>query len=262
LDGTIAGNDLFVQARARDVNMDRVVELKMVAPGTNGHGDLLAQLIGEAKKIGRLEHPNIQPMYELSIDETGRAFYAAKLLNGTTLAKILDDLHAKKAGAVVNFDLRRLLAIFDHVCDALAFAHDTGVAHGHLTAEAIHVGTFGDVIVTGWEGARSIDCEHIGTYEEDVRPDVLGLGNLLYHLLTLTRALPGEPTLRRPDASWLVPKGLWKLTRRLVANRRAASFPSIKQIQMEVEHFRYELGPRAGRATAFEKLKGCLQKWQ
>ena len=45
-----------------------------------------------------------------------------------------------------------------------------------------------EVIVTGWESARSIRQEQMEHYEEDLRPDILGLGMLLYHLLTLTAA--------------------------------------------------------------------------
>jgi hypothetical protein len=260
--GEIASDASFVQHRAKDLNIDRVVEMKMIAADPDAREEIITQLVAEAQMIGRLEHPNIQPMYELSIDETGRAFYTAKLLTGFSLAKILDDLRARKSGTIVNFDLRRLLGIFDRVCDALAFAHEEGIAHGRLSAEMVNVGSFGEVIVTGWEQARVIHQEHVESYEEDLHPDISGLGDLLFHILTLTPPEPGEFKLGQPDKGWTVPKGLWRLTRRLRTRRGAAAYPRVKQIQMEVEDFRQELGPRGGRASAFEKVQHFLQKWQ
>jgi len=260
--GEIGADASFVQVRAKDVNMDRVVGMKIVAADSGGREEGLAQLVTEAQIIGRLEHPNIQPMYELSVDETGRAFYTAKLLTGSSLAKILDDLRAKKSRAIVNFDLRRLLVIFDGVCHAMAFAHEVGIAHGQLSADMVNVGSFGEVIVTGWERARIIQQEQIESYEEDLRPDIAGLGDLLFHILTLTPPVHGEPNLGRPDQGWMVPKGLWRLTRRVRTTRGAGAYPRVKQIQTEVEDFRHELGPRGGRASAFEKVQHYLHHWQ
>jgi hypothetical protein len=251
----IAADPSFVQVRAKDMNLDRLVEMKIVAPATDAREEVLKQLVAEAQMIGHLEHPNIQPMYELSIDETGRAFYTAKLLSGSTLAKILEDLQARKSSAVVGYDLRRLLTIFDGVCDALAFAHEQGVAHSQLTAETVNVGAFGEIIVTGWERARVIKQDQVQSRDKDLQPDLAGVGDLLYYILTLTPPVPGDPKAGKPDKSWLVPKGLWQLASNLRAKRDSLSLPRVKQIQSEVREFRYELGPRGGRANAFEKVQ-------
>ena len=212
--------------------------------------------------IGRLEHPNIQPMYDLGVDETGRAFYTTKFMNGSSLAKILEDLRARKAGALVHFDLRRLLAIVDRVCDAIAFAHDEGFAHGHLTADAVQVGDHGQVLVTGWEKAKRIRRENVAAFETDIRVDIASLGDLLYHILTLMAPVPGEKNAARPDKHWKVPKGLWKLTLRIRSDRAAAAYPRVKQMQMEILDFRDELGPSGGRASAFDTVNQYLHKWQ
>jgi hypothetical protein len=125
------------------------------------------------------------------------------------------------------------------------------------------VGEYGEVLVTGWEQARIIRQENVGTMEADIRADIAGLGDLLYHILTLIPAIPGDKKpVGTPDKSWKFPKELWNLTKKIRANRGATIYPRVKQLQMEVEDFRDELGPRGGRATAFDMLKQQVQKWQ
>ena len=249
--------------RARDVNIERTVAMKLVGEKPETRDQAIAELIAEARMIGQLEHPNIQSIHELSVDENGRAFYTAKLMRGTSLAKILDDLAAKKNIAIVRYNLKRLLAIFDLICDALAFAHSESIAHGQLSAHTIHVGDFGEVLVTGWERAKKIRQENVGTYEADIRSDIAGLADLLLHILTLIPPIPGEKKQKVKLAStWKVPKGLWKLTLRILRDRGASAYPRVTQLQTEVEDFRDDLGPRDGRASAFDLVKKSLQRWQ
>ena len=183
-------------------------------------------------------------------------------MKGSSLAKILDDLRAKKSSVITHFDLKRLLTIFHGVCDALAFAHAEHIAHGQLNAEHIHVGDFGEVLVTGWEKAKKIRQENIGTYEADVRSDIAGLGDLLHHILTLNAPVTGDKTNMQPHTGWKVPKGLWLMAQKIRGNRGATAYPRVTKMQTEVEDFRDELGPRGGRATAFDAIKQSVQQWR
>ena len=249
--------------RVRDVNIDRVVAMKVAGDNPDSRAAAIDQLIAEAQMIGRLEHPNIQSIHELSVDPKGRAFYTAKLMKGSSLTKILEDLKAKKNSAIVRFDLKRLLTVFHSVCDAVAFAHSEGIAHGHLSAQSVHVGEFGEVLVTGWEQAKTIRHENLGTYEADVRVDLAGLGELLFHILTLTPPVAGETKPQvKPAPGWKVPKGLWALMLRVLRDRAASAYPRVAQMQTEVEDFRDELGPRGGRASAFDLVKQTVEKWR
>ena len=183
-------------------------------------------------------------------------------MKGSSLAKILDDLHAKKSSALVAFDLKKLLTTFHGVCDALAFAHSEGIVHGHLTAERIHVGDFGEVLITGWEKAQKIREGNVTAYEADIRKDIAALGDLLHHILTLAPASADDKKTAVPHSSWKMPKGLWTLTQQIRSNRGATAYPRVTKLQTEVEDFRDELGARGGRATAFDVLKQSVQKWQ
>jgi hypothetical protein len=248
---------------ATDRNVDRVVLMKIVTDESEGREATVAELIAEAKIIGRLDHPNIQPLYELSVDENGRAYYSARAIEGTRLSSILDDLNAKRSNAVMHYDLKRLLTIFHAVCDAVAYAHTRGVGHGRLSADCVSVGDFGEVLVTGWEAGKYIHEQSVNAYEDDVRADLLKLADLLHHLLTLVPPTPGDKKLPgAPHPTWSVPKGLWNMTRAIRTHRGSLTFTNVKQLQEEVEEFRLELGPRGGRAGALEAIRHRVQNWQ
>ena len=263
LGSEISRDKSIVLYRAKDMNISREVTMKLVGDDAASRDAAIAQLIAEAQMIGRLEHPNIQPLHELSVDDSGRAFYTAKPMKGSTLAKILDDLRAKKSSALVAFDLKKILSTFHGVCDAVAFAHSEGIVHGRLSAEHIQMGDYGEVLVTGWEMGRKIREGNVNHYEADVRVDIAALGDLLYHILTLTPpAADKKEVASAPHANWKMPKGLWTLTQQIRSNRGATAYPRVAKLQTEVEDFRDELGPRGGRASAFDVLKQSVQKWQ
>ena len=141
--------DGFMHARDRAIG--RHVLMK-IAPDAGAESQAMARcIIEEARIIGRLQHPNILSLYDVGLDEKGRAFYTIKAAEGITLAAILKQLRAGQIGAIVHYNLRRLLSMLLKVCDAVAFAHSKGVAHHALSPECILIGEYGEVFVTGWE---------------------------------------------------------------------------------------------------------------
>jgi hypothetical protein len=261
IESEIARNGSFVDYRAWDLNLQREVALRIVRPDANARHEIVSGWVAQMRRIGGLEHPNVQPIYDAGVDEAGRAYCTAKLVHGRTLRKILHDLAAKKPSVISAFDLRRLLGVFIEACAAVAYAHESGVAHGNLGTEAIHLGAFGEVTVTGWEEARGIEEAPVGRLDDTILPDIHGLGQVLYHVLTLTEFAAEAGPLNKPAAHWLAPKGLWKLTHKLL-KERVAGYRRVQQIQREAEQYRYELGARSGRSGVLERLKGQLEKWQ
>ena len=95
----------------------------------------------EAEIIARLEHPAIVPVHDSGGLPDGRMFYAMKLVRGRTL-----DAFAR------DHNLPELVRTFLRVCEAVAFAHASGVIHGDLKPQNIMIGEFGSVLVMDWGG--------------------------------------------------------------------------------------------------------------
>jgi len=93
-------------------------------------------IIDEARIIGRLQHPNIPPVYEVGLDDKGRPFTRCAS-KGHEPSPDLDEMKAGKTRTIINFTVRRTLSIFQKVCDAIAFAHSKEVLHRNLKPETL-----------------------------------------------------------------------------------------------------------------------------
>jgi serine/threonine protein kinase len=67
----------------------RPVALKVLPPGLAGDADARERFRREAEVCGRLDHPNIVPIYANGVTEDGRAYYAMRLVNGLSLAQLI-----------------------------------------------------------------------------------------------------------------------------------------------------------------------------
>lgn len=115
------------------------------------------RFIIEAQITAQLEHPNIVPVHDLSLDENDRLFYSMKKVQGVTLLQVLSKLKRGDPEYIDKFPLDRLLNIFQDVCDAIAFAHSKGVVHRDLKPENIMVGDYGEVLVLDWGIAKVLE---------------------------------------------------------------------------------------------------------
>jgi serine/threonine-protein kinase len=207
---------------AHDTSLDRDVAIKVMLPESQASAAKVLRFVREAQITSQLQHPNVPPIYELSVDESSQLFYTTRFVEGETLASILDRLLAGDPAAIGRWTLPRLLAVFQKVCDAAAFAHSHGVVHCALQAECVMVGSFGEVFVTGWGLAKvllpsadenggalrpvrapeshAVPALSVATTPEqatgcfdavDVRADVYALGALLYRILCLHNVVSG-----------------------------------------------------------------------
>lgn len=139
---------------AREAAIERTVAMKVMLPVHSQH-DLL-RFVEEAKITGQLEHPNIVPVHELSVDEKNQVYYTMKFVKGVTLKKALENLRKGDQDAIEKYQLPALLTIFQKVCDAAAFAHSKGVIHRDLKPENIMLGDYGEVLVMDWGLAKAL----------------------------------------------------------------------------------------------------------
>ena len=128
--GVVAQGGMGAILDAREATTGRTVAMKVMLDGSSP--DDLSRFIGEARATAQLEHPNIVPVHELSVDENEQVFYTMKFVRGVTLRQVVEELAAGRAETVRQFPLATLLTIFQKACDAIAFAHSRGVLHRDL----------------------------------------------------------------------------------------------------------------------------------
>ena len=124
---------------AHDRALDRHVAIKVVSLPEPAAGAGLAgeRLTREARILAGLEHPGLVPVHNVGVLADGRPFYVMKWIRGTRLDAYLQSPRTESAR----------LRIFARICDAVAFAHQSGVIHRDLTPANIMVGAFGEVLV-------------------------------------------------------------------------------------------------------------------
>jgi serine/threonine protein kinase len=186
---------------ATDDILHRLVAVKRLDPELAKEPQCRSSFMAEARINGRLEHPNIVPVYRLAMDEDGVPFFTAKLVVGHSLANWLGDARRPPAS---RERLEEGLEIFLRVCDAVAYAHSSGVVHLDIKPDNIMVGGFGQVYLLDWSVARVVGLEQraeeepgaVGTpgylapeqargnpAEIGERSDVFGLGGVLYEIV-------------------------------------------------------------------------------
>ena len=187
----------------------------------------LNRFVREAKITAKLEHPNIVPVYDIGIDNSGSPFFTMKYLRGSTLAVILKRQRAGDTEILEKFPQSRLLQMFVRVCNAVAFAHSMGICHFDLKPGNIHCGDYGEVQVIDWGLAGDIkdpESNQIkgtpgymapelinGNYPPGKAADIYALGCILYAILTLDSPLAGLPqqeVLRRTASGRIPPPSL------------------------------------------------------
>jgi len=148
--GKIAAGGIGQILKAQDGDIGRDVALKVLRPTHLANPELVRRFVEEAQIGGQLQHPGIVPVFELGLQADERPFFAMRLVKGRTLAALLTE--RRNAGG----ERRRLLTVFQQVCQTMAYAHSRGVIHRDLKPSNIMVGAFGEVQVVDWGFAKVI----------------------------------------------------------------------------------------------------------
>jgi serine/threonine-protein kinase len=189
--GELGRGGMGLVLRGRDLHLGRDLAVKLLPEEYRGQPHLVRRFVNEARIWGRLQHPGIVPVHTLGALPDGRPYFTMKLVEGRTLADLLDD-RADPAQ-----DWPRLLGIFEQVCQTVAYAHSKGVIHRDLKPQNVMVGTFGEVQVMDWGLAKVLGPGADGSSAEEVQaggPSVADrwLGTQLGHALGTLPYMPPE----------------------------------------------------------------------
>jgi serine/threonine-protein kinase len=165
---------------ARDAALGREVALKELRPDRARNPAVWARFVEEARITGRLEHPGIVPIYELTCrEEDGRPFYTMRFVKGRTLVEASRAYHRDRdLGRDDPMAARALVEAFVGACNAVAFAHSRGVLHRDLKGANVVLGDFGEVMVLDWGLAKRVDGPDADAAAPATAPtDVAGHGD-------------------------------------------------------------------------------------
>jgi hypothetical protein len=136
--------------RGCDTLLARDVALKVLRERVFGESGVRARFEEEARQLSQLEHPSIVPVYDLGELADGRPFFVMKLVQGQTLAELLE------ARATPAEELPRWVEVFEQICAAVAFAHARDLIHRDLKPSNVMLGEFGEVLVMDWGIAKAL----------------------------------------------------------------------------------------------------------
>jgi serine/threonine-protein kinase len=188
--------------KARQVNLRRVVALKMILAGGHAGASDRARFRTEAEAIARLQHPNVVQVYEVG-EHDGHPFFSLELCAGGSLEK-------KLGGAPLP--PREAAGMAAVLARAMHHAHQRGVVHRDLKPGNVLLTADGTPKVTDFGLAKTLDGAGqtqsgatMGTpsymapeqasgqvHATGPAADVYALGALLYEMLT------GRPPFRGP----------------------------------------------------------------
>ena len=115
-----------------------------------------ARFLREAKITGRLEHPGIVPVHELSAKPDGALFYVMRYVHGRTLEDALQECAASDPEPAFACRMH-LLGSLIQTCEAMAYAHARDIIHRDLKPANIVLGEFGETVILDWGLARQVE---------------------------------------------------------------------------------------------------------
>jgi serine/threonine protein kinase len=183
--------------KARQVSLNRLVTLKLIAAKVHPDAEQMAHFRREAEAIARLDHPNIVHIYDFG-EQSGQPYIAMEFVEGGSLAdKLLD----------TPYPPQQAVELIQTLARATDFAHQHGIIHCALRPFNVLLTADGVPKVTNFHMAR-LTAEEQGEAERNkpfprrlsnymapeqasgkasvIGPatDVYALGAMLYELLT------------------------------------------------------------------------------
>jgi len=194
--GVVAQGGMGAILNAKEATTDRTVAMKVMLHAPSPED--MVRFVSEARITAQLEHPNVVPVHELSVDENDNVFYTMKFVRGITLRRVLELLAEGAAATVRKYSLATLITVFQKVCDAIAFAHSKHVIHRDLKPENIMIGDYGEVLVMDW-GLAKVLGQTAATHTAAPAHGIVRTVNDPAASATMTGTVMGTPQYMSPE---------------------------------------------------------------
>ena len=197
----IGKGGMGVVYKARDLQLDRIVAIKVLLPEAVGDETARKRFLREARAAAKLNHQNIATIY--AIEEVDNIIYISmEYVAGQTLANLI---------ANRRLSIDEILGISLQILEALQAAHEMNVIHRDVKPDNILISGSGQVKIMDFglakirgEARLTKDEFSLGTIdyvspeqisrdmEVDARSDLFSFGVLLYEMLTGELPFNGE----------------------------------------------------------------------
>ncbi|HLX63785.1 MAG TPA: protein kinase [Planctomycetota bacterium] len=181
--------------KARQLSMDRVVALKVLNERYSNNAEFVDRFIREARAAGKLNHPNVIHVHDIS-RANGRHYFSMEYIDGPTVRELLKS--DKK------IEVNKALDIIMQAAKALEFAHENRIVHRDIKPDNLMLTKEGIVKIADLGIAKTFEEGASGSKEQrgvlgtphymspeqalgkaiDHRADVYSLGATFYHMIT------------------------------------------------------------------------------
>lgn len=175
----------------RDPRLDRRVAIKTIRVSASNLQKQQVRLIREAKLVGRLQHPNIVPLYEAGEDR-GLLYLVFAYVSGVSLKDLIKD-----RGSLV---VRQAIDLMIQILSGIQHAHEQGIVHRDLSPSnllldrsgLIRVMDFGISVIAGGDESIQKDVsgtpcymspEHFSKDPVTFQSDIFSLGLIFYEMV-------------------------------------------------------------------------------
>jgi len=188
--------------RARDIELDEVVALKMIGKELLSSALILERFRQEVKLARRVTHRNVARMFDIGEHEKLK-FLTMELIDGESLAVVLE--------RDPILPVPRLAEIVGAICAGLTAAHEAGVIHRDLKPDNVMIAKDGRVLITDFGIARAMFQSAVhtqgmpvgtpaymapeqleGAQDIDARADIYALGVMMYEMAVGAPPFEGE----------------------------------------------------------------------